>query len=124
MRISDWSSDVCSSDLNAISFFMPQPHSSLEIGKLMDQWYQKYPQFSEEMAKYHMKTVGLRPLESYGMICTTPIRGMEDFKGKRIRAYGFALPALIETLGAVPSTMGPPEHNEAAKRDIPEDSPG
>src|SRR3546814_19224779 len=65
---------------NAISFFMPQPHSSLEIGKLMDQWYQKYPQFSEEMAKYHMKTVGLRPLKSYGMICTTPIRGMEDFK--------------------------------------------
>src|SRR3546814_17513278 len=84
----------------------------------MDQWYQKYPQFSEQMAKYHMKTVGLRPLESYGMICTTPIRGMEDFKGKRIRAYGFALPALIETLGAVPVSMGTPEPYEALERGI------
>jgi TRAP-type C4-dicarboxylate transport system substrate-binding protein len=108
---------------NAISFFWPQPMSSVELGLYMQYWHETFPQFSEELAKYNIKMVGLRPLESYGMICTSPIKSLADFKGKRIRSYGFALPALLEELGAVPVSMGTPEAYEALERGIIDCSP-
>jgi TRAP-type C4-dicarboxylate transport system substrate-binding protein len=108
---------------NAISFFIPQPNSPVELGLLMNYWHQTIPAFGKELEQYNLKLIGLRPLESYGIICTKPIRSMEDFKGKRIRAYGFALPALIEAIGAVPVSMGTPEAYEALERGILDCSP-
>lgn len=108
---------------NAISFFIPQPHSSAELGMLMEKWNGKYPQFAGELARYNLKAIGFRPLEPYGMICTKPIRSLDGFKGKRIRSYGFALPALIKALGATPVSMGTPETYEALQRGILDCSP-
>lgn len=108
---------------NAISFFIPQPNSSIELGLLMDVWHRTYPQFGDELKKYNLKVVGLRPLEAYGMICTKPVRKVEDFKGVRVRSYGFALPALIKALGAVPVSMSTPEAYEALSRGILDCSP-
>lgn len=108
---------------NAISFFWPQPMSSIELGLMMNYWHQTYPQFSEELANYNLKLVGLRPLESYGMICTSPVRSIADFEGKRVRSFGFALPALLEELGAVPVSMSTPEAYEALERGILDCSP-
>jgi len=51
---------------NAISFHVPQPHSSIELGLLMTYWHEVFPAFSEELARYNMIAVGMRPLESYG----------------------------------------------------------
>lgn len=108
---------------NAISYFWPQPNSAVELGLLMAVWDQTVPQFREELAKYKLKMVGLRPLESYGMICTKPVRSVADIKGLRIRSYGFALPAIINALGAVPVSMGTPETYEALERKIVDCSP-
>lgn len=108
---------------NAISFFIPQPHSTIEAGKMMERWNKEYPQFDQEMAKYNLKVVGYRPLESYGLICTKPLRSLKDFAGKRIRGYGFALPALIKALGATPVSMGTPEAYQALQRGILDCSP-
>jgi TRAP-type C4-dicarboxylate transport system substrate-binding protein len=77
---------------NAVGYFIPQPHSTIEIAELMEYWHRVYPQFDQELAKYNLKVIGFRPLENYGMICTKPIKSIEDFKGKRIRTYGFAYP--------------------------------
>lgn len=108
---------------NAIGYFWPQPNATKETGLLMMKWSQEVPQFAEEMAQYNIKTVGYRPLQDYGMICTKPVRTMEDFKGLRIRSYGFALPAIIEALGAVPVSMTTPESYEGLQRGILDCSP-
>jgi hypothetical protein len=36
------------------------------------------------------------------MICTKPVRTIAEFEGLRIHSYGFALPAIVEAIGAVP----------------------
>lgn len=47
---------------NAIGFFWPQPHSPLELAELMQGFHAEIPQFSEELTRYNMKLLGLRPL--------------------------------------------------------------
>lgn len=108
---------------NAVSFFIPQPASTIELGEMMERWNDDHPQFDEEMARYNLKIIGYRPLESYGMICTRPIRSAADFEGLRIRSFGFALPALIEALGGTPVSMSTPEAYEALQRGILDCSP-
>ena len=108
---------------NAVGYFIPQPHSTIEIAEMMEYWYRAYPQFEQELAKYNLKTIGFRPLEDYGIICTKPIHSVEDFKGKRIRTYGFAYPAFVQALGATPVSMSSSDGYEALQRGILDCSP-
>ena len=109
---------------NAIPFFWPQPKSQAQLGELMLKWHDEHPEFAKELAKFKLKMISVRPLPSYGMICSKPIRTMEDFKGKRIRSYGVALPAMLEALGAVPVSMSDAEAYEALGNGILDCSPG
>jgi len=108
---------------NAVGYFIPQPHSTIEIAELMEYWHRTYPQFDQELAKYNLKVIGYRPLENYGIICTKPIKSIEDFKGKRIRTYGFAYPALVQALGGTPVSMTSSDGYEALQRGILDCSP-
>lgn len=103
---------------NAIPFFWPQPKSQAELGEFMLKWHEEIPAFAEELARYNQKLITVRPLPPYGLICTTPIRTLEDFKGKRIRSYGVALPAMLEALGAVSVGMPDTEAYEAMSSNI------
>lgn len=103
---------------NAIPFFWPQPKSQQELGELMLKWHKEIPAFGEELAKYKLKLVAVRPLPPYGLICNKPIRTLEDFKGKRVRSYGVALPAMLEALGAVSVGMPDVEAYEAMSNNI------
>jgi TRAP-type C4-dicarboxylate transport system substrate-binding protein len=103
---------------NALPFFWPQPKSQGELGELMLKWNEQYPAFAEELAKFNMRMIGVRPLPPYGMICTSPIRTLEDFEGKRIRSYGVALPAMLEAVGAVPVGMADVEAYEAMSNNV------
>lgn len=103
---------------NAIPFFWPQPKSQRELGELMLKWHAEIPTFGEELARYNQKLITVRPLPAYGLICTTPIRTLADFKGKRVRSYGVALPALLEALGAVSVSMPDTEAYEAMSSSI------
>ncbi len=103
---------------NAVGFFIPQPNSSLEIGHLMEKWHAIYPQFDEELARNNLKAVSYRPLEDYGFLCTQPVKNMAGFKGKRIRTYGFAYPALVEAIGGTPVSIKTSEAYEALERGI------
>ncbi|MDJ0930927.1 hypothetical protein [Breoghania sp.] len=80
---------------NAVGFFIPQPKSTMEIAELMEVWHKKYPQFDQELTSQNLKAIGYRPLESYGLLCTSLIHSVADLEGKRIRTYGFAYPALV-----------------------------
>jgi TRAP-type C4-dicarboxylate transport system substrate-binding protein len=108
---------------NAVGFFIPQPKSTIEVGLLMERWHTEYPQYDEELKKYNLKTIGFRPLGNYGIICTKPIKSLADFKGKRIRTYGFAYPALVEALGGTPVSMSSSDGYEALQRGILDCSP-
>ena len=57
------------------------------------------------------------------MICTKPIKSIADFKGKRIRTYGFAYPALVQALGGTPVSMSSSDGYEALQRGILDCSP-
>ncbi|PTM43406.1 TRAP transporter substrate-binding protein DctP [Bosea sp. 124] len=109
---------------NAIPFFWPQPKNQAQLGELMLKWHDKYPAFAAELAKYKLKLVSVRPLPSYGIICTKPVRTMADFKGLRIRSYGIALPAMLEAIGAVPVSMADVDGYEALSNGILDCSPG
>jgi TRAP-type C4-dicarboxylate transport system substrate-binding protein len=108
---------------NAVGFFIPQPKSTIEVGLLMELWHTQYPQFDEELKKYNLKTIGFRPLGNYGIICTKPVKSLADFKGKRIRTYGFAYPALVQALGGTPVSMSSSDGYEALQRGILDCSP-
>lgn len=108
---------------NAIGYFIPQPHSTIEIAELLQLWHRQYPQFDKELAKYNLKVIGFRPLEKYGIICNKPIHSIADFKGKRIRTYGFAYPALVHALGGTPVSMTSSDGYTALQRGILDCSP-
>jgi TRAP-type transport system periplasmic protein len=108
---------------DAIGYFIPQPHSTIEIAELLELWHRQYPQFDQELAKYNLKVIGFRPLEKYGMICNKPIHSLADFKGKRIRTYGFAYPALVHALGGTPVSMTSADGYTALQRGILDCSP-
>lgn len=103
---------------NAVGFFIPQPHSPIEIAHMMEKWHQEYPQFEKELAKANLKAVGYRPLEDYGLLCTKPVKALADLKGLRIRSYGFAYPALIQALGATPISINTAEAYDALSRNV------
>lgn len=103
---------------NAIPFFWPQPKSQQQLGELMLKWHEEVPAFGEELAKFKLKLIAVRPLPPYGFICNKPIRTLEDFKGKRIRSYGVALPATLEALGAVSVGMPDVEAYEAMSNNV------
>ena len=108
---------------NSVGFFIPQPKSTVEVGLAMHRWHRQYPQFDAEVKKYNLKTIGFRPLGNYGIICSKPIKSVADFKGKRVRTYGFAYPALVQALGGTPVSMSSTDGYEALQRGILDCSP-
>jgi TRAP-type C4-dicarboxylate transport system substrate-binding protein len=103
---------------NALGFFWPQPHSPKTLAEMMKTFHETIPQFGDELTRFNMKLIGLRPLGYYGILCREPIRKVEDFEGKRIRAYGIALPAAIQAIGGVPVSMSTVETYEALERGV------
>lgn len=109
---------------NAIPFFWPQPKNQAELGALMLKWHDEIPAFGEELAKYNLKLLSIRPLAAYGIICTKPVRSIADFKGLRVRSYGIALPAMLEAVGAVPVSLSDIGAYEAMSKGVIDCSPG
>lgn len=103
---------------NAVGFFIPQPMNTLEVGQFMEKMHATYPEFKQELAENNLYAFGFRPLESYGLLCTKPVRSAADMQGLRIRSYGFAYPKLIEALGATPVSIATSEAYEALQRSI------
>jgi TRAP-type C4-dicarboxylate transport system substrate-binding protein len=69
-----------------------------------------------ELKKNGLKVVLIHGLPPYRLQCTTPIRTMEDLKGKRIRTFGEWPPYVMEKVGAVPVNVTLNEVYEGLQR--------
>lgn len=56
----------------------------------------------DELKKNGLTPILLHGLPPYRLQCTSPIRTLDDLKGKRIRTFGDWPPYIMEKLGAVP----------------------
>ncbi|MBI4185279.1 MAG: TRAP transporter substrate-binding protein DctP [Proteobacteria bacterium] len=63
---------------------------------------EEFPEFQGEYAKFGVKGLLWIPAGQYSIIGTAKIATVDDFKNKKIRAFGASLPLFIESLGGVP----------------------
>lgn len=69
-----------------------------------------------EIAGNGLKILQIHGLEPYRLQCTSPIKTLEDLKGKRIRSFGEWPPYVLSKLGAVPVNVTLTEMYEALQR--------
>jgi len=70
----------------------------------------------QELEDNGLKVVLIHGLPPYRLQCNTPIRTMEDLKGKRIRTFGDWPPYVMEQVGAVPVSVTLGEVYEGLQR--------
>jgi TRAP-type C4-dicarboxylate transport system substrate-binding protein len=80
--------------------------------------YEKNPTIKAELDKNNLTPILMRYLPNYRIICTTPIRTMQDLKGKKIQTYGAFVPVVMESIGAVPVSAPLPETYESLQRGV------
>jgi TRAP-type C4-dicarboxylate transport system substrate-binding protein len=74
---------------------------------------------SNQIAEYeqnNIKPLINRFLPNYKLICTSPIRTVADFEGKKIRTFGNYMPKMFDALKATPVNVLPNDMYEALKR--------
>ncbi|WP_422368720.1 TRAP transporter substrate-binding protein [Pelagibius sp.] len=64
------------------------------------------PVVADTLRKKHgLKLLAVLPFTSQVFFCSTPINGLDDLEGKKIRVYGRSLAELVEAAGATPVTI-------------------
>src|SRR3546814_12583514 len=109
MRISDWSSDVCSSDL--FPFLVQTANAA---SRTLWDMYPKY--FAQEFPD-SVKVLALHA-HNAGLIHTREkqVKTMDDLKGLRIRSPSPQINAMLQQLGAIPVGL-PPEIGRSSCRE-------
>jgi len=74
------------------------------------------PAVIEENKKLGVRMLFYHSLSTYHVLCTKPVKTVDDFKGLKIRSYGEFIPKMWSTLGAVAVNVSPPEMYEGLKR--------
>lgn len=69
-----------------------------------------------ELENNGLKVVLIHGLPPYRLQCTSPVRTMDDLKGKRIRTFGDWPPYVMEQVGAVPVSVTLGEVYEGLQR--------
>ena len=89
---------------------------STSAGQVAKTLYAKVPALKEEAEANHMHIMRFALFNEYHMLCTQPLRSIEDFKGRKVRSQGDYFPIVLNTLGATPVTVLPGEFYEAMQR--------
>jgi len=71
-----------------------------------------------ELEANNLKPLIFRFLPNYRILCTSPIRTIEDLQGKRILSYGTFVPQVFNAIGAVPVDNDLPEVYENLSRGV------
>lgn len=70
----------------------------------------------DEFKKNNIKPLVYRYLPNYKLICTKPVRTMEDLKQLKVRTFGNYMPKMFAAIGVTPVNVLPTENYEALKR--------
>lgn len=99
--------------LSSIPFGYESPAAALEIAKTL---YEEIGELREEAEGANLKIVRFAIMNDYHMMCTSPVRTVDDLRGKRIRSQGDYIPIVLDAVGATPVTVLPGEFYEALQR--------
>lgn len=102
-----------SSVTNAVPFIFFDDVSVIEATRAL---FNDNDAVKAEFAAANLKPLIIRHLPEYRLLCRTPVRTVDDLKGKKVRTYGAFVPQMLAALGAVPVTVLPLEMNEALER--------
>jgi TRAP-type C4-dicarboxylate transport system substrate-binding protein len=70
---------------------------------------EEFPEFSGEYNKLGITPLVWLPSPAYSFLSVTPLKNLDDFKGKKIRAFGLNMPKLQAAAGAVPLAVSTSE---------------
>ena len=74
-------------------------------GAITDQLMTEFSEMQSEFTKLGLVHLLTIPGCSYLMWCRTPVKAIEDLKGKRFRTYGSKMPIMVKAVGATPMSI-------------------
>ncbi|MEC9344292.1 MAG: C4-dicarboxylate TRAP transporter substrate-binding protein [Pseudomonadota bacterium] len=80
--------------------------------------FEENPSIKAELEKNNMKPLIFRYLPNYRIMCTSPVKTLEDLKGKKILSYGTYVPEVFKAFGAVPVDNDLPDVYENLSRGV------
>jgi TRAP-type C4-dicarboxylate transport system substrate-binding protein len=79
------------------------------------------PHFDQDIQqKFNSRLLGLWPFGPQVLFCIPEIKGLKDLKGKKVRVYDQSIAQFMESLGAIPVSIGFSETQQALARGVTE----
>jgi TRAP-type C4-dicarboxylate transport system substrate-binding protein len=79
------------------------------------------PHFDQDIQqKFNARLLGLWPFGPQVLFCIPEIKGLKDLKGKKVRVYDQSIAQFMESLGAIPVSIGFSETQQALARGVTE----
>lgn len=103
------------SALSALPLGMPTVPS---IQVIYPTLMKEMPALQEEAKANNLHLQWEHVFNEYHLLCTSPIKTLEDLKGKKIRSQGEFFPLALSALGATPVTVLPGQFYEAMQRKV------
>ncbi|MSQ21596.1 MAG: hypothetical protein EXR39_19170 [Betaproteobacteria bacterium] len=98
---------------SALPLALPSPQKAQRI--VYDLW-ESTPAMQDEAKKNNVWPLLFHTLNNYHILCSKPVRTIEDMKGKKIRSQGEYIPKMLAAVGAVPVNVLPGEFYESLQR--------
>ncbi len=86
------------------------------VQRVSNTLYAEVPALAAEAEANNLHVMRFALFNEYHMLCTQPLRTIEDFKGRKVRSQGDYFPILLNELGATPVTVLPGEFYESMQR--------
>ncbi len=103
------------SSLSSIPFSFPNMKSALKVAETLNM---ESEALQKEAENANMHVMRFAALNNYHAQCTSPLRTLADFKGKKIRSQGDYFPIIFDAVGAIPVTVLPGEFYESLQRGV------
>lgn len=101
-----------------MTFFAPFLTSDVMLlGKVMNRLHDQIPAFNQEYEKFNQVRLAGSGIDSYELLTKSPVRKLEDIKGRKIAAAGASLTWLRGT-GATPVQSNMMEYFNSAKTGV------
>lgn len=101
--------------LSALPLGMPTVPSIQTIWTTL---WKEMPSLQEEAKANNIHPQWEHVFNEYHLLCTSPIKTLDDLKGKKIRSQGEYFPLALNALGATPVTVLPGQFYEAMQRKV------